>query len=108
MASASTSARMACARLFWMLVGPIFLAPMLFVIASDGGGWLRPADIVYLVVLGLMVFARHFEFHQGPTLTTTGELATHEDLRRYTLAVPSIGLAVWVIANLIGNHWPDR
>lgn len=91
-------------RLFWIFVGPFVLAVCAVGIAGQHDGWLGPADLFYLVVLGGMYLGRWTEFRTGQALTATGEPATDRDLRRYAWGLGLLGLAVWVAANVIGNR----
>jgi hypothetical protein len=77
----------------------------LFAIVSNRGGWLTAADVIYFVALGAMLLGRWLEFQGGSPQKATGEPATAEDLRRFVFVAGPVGLAIWVIANLIGNHW---
>jgi len=99
-----TSIKVIFARLFWMLLGPVFLAISLYHIATAGTGWATFADLLYFIILGGMILGRWVEFRGGNPRTTTGEPATPADLRRYVLAVAVGGPVCWVLANLIGNH----
>lgn len=104
----SPSLAVLLARVFWMLLGPLFLFVLAFNITGKGAGWLTPVDIAYFIVLGGMLLARWVEFRGGNPQTTSGESATPQDLRRYVLMTLAIGFALWVIANLIGNYWLAR
>jgi hypothetical protein len=77
-------------------------------IINAGTGWLTGLDLAFLAVLGGMLLARWLEFRGGDPQTATGEPATLAHLRRYTLVALLLGLAVWVVANLVGNHWLNR
>jgi hypothetical protein len=92
-------------RITWMIAGPIALAGLTFFILDRGTGWVTGADIAYFVVVAAMVGGRWLEFRYGTPQTAMGEPATTTHLYRYTLAAPLIALGVWVIANVIGNHW---
>ena len=37
-----------------------------------------------------------------------GEPASPADLRRYVVTTTLVGLGLWVLVNLIGNHWLGR
>ena len=37
-------------------------------------------------------------------MTATGELATAAHPRRYTVVLSTLGLGIWVAANLVGNQ----
>ncbi len=91
-------------RLFWMMVGPFSLAICAISIAERPDGWLGLTDWIYFAVLGGMLVGRWTEFRCSQPLTATGEPATVEQVRRYTMWLGVIGLGVWIAANLIGNH----
>ncbi len=99
----TTSMFLIFVRVFWMGLGPIILTIISFSIISQGGGWFTPADIAFLVVLGALPLARWIEFRRGNPQTSTGEPATPAHLRKYVVGVISLGLAVWSLANLLGN-----
>ncbi len=93
------------ARIFWMMIGPLTLAILAYAIVNVGSGWLTVADIAFFLVLGGVVLARWIEFQGGNPQKATGEPATPADLHRFVVVTLILGLVVWVIANLIGNHW---
>jgi hypothetical protein len=101
----TTSFAVAAARLVWMLLGPAVLFLLTFSIAAKGGGWLTTVDVVYFAVLALILGARWLEYRSGRGQTSTGEPLTAAGLRTYLIAALAIGLGVWFVANLIGNHW---
>ena len=98
----------AVARVFWMMIGPAILVLLTLAVGSKGSGWSTPQDLAFLIVLTAVIFARWFEFRAGNPKTTTGDPATPDDLRRYVIGASAIGLGVWIVANLIGNHWLTR
>ena len=51
-----------------------------------------------------MLLGRWTEFRYSRPLTATGEPATADHLRRYTLVLSILGLGAWVAANLVGNQ----
>ena len=91
-------------RLFWLMAGPLALVLTLYFIVTSATGWRTPADLIYFLVLGGMVLGRWLEFRGGNPRNSLGEPVTAADLRRYVLRVATIGPAVWVLANLLGNH----
>jgi hypothetical protein len=93
------------ARLFWMLIGPALLFLLLLGVGSEGRGWFSPVDIAFLLILAAMIYARSIEFRGGRATTSTGEPATEADLRRYVGGVLLCGIGIWIVANVIGNHW---
>lgn len=104
----TTSFPVALARVFWMMVGPMALVVLLIGILTKGSGWFTLTDFAFFTVLGGMLLARVIEFRGGNPLTDLGEPATPAHLRRYVIATLVVGLGVWVLANLIGNHWVPR
>ena len=95
-------------RVFWMMIGPLCLALLAFTIVQIGSGWATWADFGYLAVLGGMLLARWLEFRQGNPQTADGQPATATHLRHYIRAAIPLGLGMWVVANVIGNHWLNR
>ena len=100
-----TSFSVLFARLTWLLFGPLALAMLTYAIVTVGGGWLMAADVAYFVVLGAMLAGRWVEYRSGQGETAGGEPMTDDDLRRYLVGATVLGLAVWVAANVVGNHW---
>jgi hypothetical protein len=96
------------ARVFWMMIGPLSLVLLAFTIVQIGSGWLTWADGGYLGVLVGMLYARWSEFHKGRAMTTAGQRATPAHLRRYMQQAASLGLGMWIVANVLGNHVLDR
>jgi hypothetical protein len=95
-------------RVFWMMIGPLALVLLAFTIVQIGSGWLTWADVGYLTVLGGMLWARWQEFRRGNAKTTDGQPATPTHWHRYVQTTLPLGLGVWVIANVVGNHLLDR
>jgi hypothetical protein len=92
-------------RLIWMLVGPMALTLLTFAIVSERGGWFTVFDVFFFVVLGVMFLGRWLEVRGGSPQTSFGEPATESDFRRYVLAASVGAPVVWVLANLLANHW---
>ena len=90
-------------RVFWMMIGPVFLFLIALSMAMNGGGWFAPRSIAYLVMTAALLGARWYEFRLGNPLTEMGTRATPEDLRRYALWTSLTALGVWAVANLIGD-----
>lgn len=88
-----------------MMVGPAIQFLLAIIIARNGGGWFTPVDILFLAVLGGIILGRVVEFRGGDPRTATGEPATRAHLRRYGILVLTVGLGIWIVANVIGNHW---
>lgn len=101
----STPAIYALSRLYWMMLGPMFLTVLGAIIAFNGGGWLTAVDVAFFVGLAMLVIARWLEFQGGNPQTDAGEPATDADLRQYALGAILVGLIAWGVVNVIGNHW---
>ena len=99
-----TSELAGLARIFWMMIGPMILVLLVMGVAGTGTGWFTGHDIAFLIVVAVTVLARWYEFRSGNPLASTGDPATPDVLRRYVVCVSLIGLGVWVVANVIGNH----
>lgn len=87
-----------------MMIGPSILFLLAIGIARDAGGWLTLKDIAFLVILGGVILGRYVEFRGGDPRTATGEPATRNQWRRYVVVTMTIGIGMYVVANLIGNH----
>lgn len=96
------------ARIFWMMVGPLMLAVLAYSIATKGSGWLTGLDIAYLVILAAILAARGLEFRSGQGQTAEGLPLTEAGFRRYLMLAASVGFAVWIGANVVGNVWLER
>jgi hypothetical protein len=94
----------ALGRVFWMLLGPMLLVLLTFAIVEIGSGWLTAADLGFFAILAAILFARWLEFRAGHAQTASGEPATGRDLQRYVVGAGLVGMAVWVVANVLGNY----
>lgn len=104
MSDAPSSMSLLVARTWWIMFGPLFLFVFLVSIIAKGGGWTTPADLAYGIGLVGMILARWYEFSKGDPRSSTGEPSTRSELYRYSVIVLATGTAVWMLANLIGNH----
>ncbi|MBA4016907.1 MAG: hypothetical protein C0483_06955 [Pirellula sp.] len=92
------------ARMFWLLIGPAILILLGISIAHRGAGWFLPHDIAYLTILALILLARWYEFRENP-VTSTGEVATPDDLRKFLLGAVLLGLGLLCVLKLMGAFW---
>jgi len=92
------------ARLVWFGIGPALMLILAIVNLEHGGGWMSTSDVIYFVVLGVTILARYLDFQSGNAQTATGAPATSAHLRWYVPGISLVALAVWGIANLIGNR----
>jgi hypothetical protein len=95
-------------RLFWMIAGPMFLMVLALNIAQRNTGWFTFLDLAYFLILVGMLLGRWLEFRSGDAMTGLGEPATPADLQRYLVTTSLVGLGLWVLVNVIGNHWLGR
>jgi len=93
-------------RIFSLMLGPAFLFILAVSIARSGGGWLTRKDFAFLVLLAAVIAGRLVEFSGKDPRTASGEPATAHDLRLFIGLTLLLGSATWVLANLVGNHWP--
>ncbi|MFH0980718.1 MAG: hypothetical protein V2A79_04175 [Planctomycetota bacterium] len=91
-------------RLTWVILGPFALLLITAGIVTRGGGWFTGLDAAFGVVVGLMILGRWVEQRSGTATTLTGEPATVEQCKRYTAILLLVTAAVWVTANVLGNH----
>lgn len=92
------------ARLFWIAIGPLVLVLAAYEIATTGSGWLTPWDATFAIALVLAVGSRWVEQRSGCATTLTGAAATPADFTRYVRRFVPLGIGVWVLANVLGNH----
>ena len=92
------------ARLTWVILGPIALVGITYGIVSRGTGWLTAFDAAFGIVAGLMLLGRWAEQRSGSATTLMGEPATAEQLKRYMAILVPIAAAIWITANIVGNH----
>ncbi|MHB1033586.1 MAG: hypothetical protein ACYC35_06590 [Pirellulales bacterium] len=102
--SSSASGFAFFARSVWMVLGPMALAATISVIVTSGAGWLTPADAAYFVILAAMLAGRWIEFQGGSAKDSYGKPTTREHVRSYLIKAPAIGIAIWVLANVVGNY----
>jgi hypothetical protein len=91
-----------------MLLGPMLLLLLVIHILEAGTGWMTLADGLYFAVLVIMILGRWVELRSGQAQTATGEAATAAHFYRYAAGVLILGLAAWIVANFLGNHWMAR
>jgi hypothetical protein len=93
------------AHFAWYLFGPLFLFLVLLAIVRAGTGWATALDFAFFVGVAATVFCRWLEQRSGQGVTMSGEPATWEDFRRYAIRFPLLATALWIVANMLGNHW---
>lgn len=99
-----TSVGVLGARLMWVIVGPLVLLAITYGIVIRGSGWMTALDAAFGLVVILMLLGRWVEQRSGQATNLSGEPARPEQFRRYVLILPMFAVAVWVIANALGNH----
>ncbi|MBU0718870.1 MAG: hypothetical protein KJ749_11520 [Planctomycetes bacterium] len=99
-----TSPSVFLARLTWIIFGPFALLITTMVIINYSRGWLTSVDAIFSLIVLLMLLGRWVEMRSGAALTATGEPATWRHVKRYTAVVAPLATAIWVVANLLGNH----
>lgn len=99
-----TSLSVLGARLTWLLLGPLALLAITYGIVAGGTGWLTGLDAGFAVVVGLMLLGRWVEQRSGTATTLTGEPATPAQFKRFVTTLIPAAAAIWVAANVAGNH----
>jgi len=99
-----TSLSVLGARLTWVILGPIALALLAVGIVQRGNGWLTGLDGLFGLVVGLMILGRWVEQRSGAATTLTGQPATLDQCKRYTVILLVVAAVTWITANIIGNH----
>lgn len=90
------------ARVFWILVGPGTLSILAIRIADNHQGWFTWRSIAFFIVLFCVAFARWMD-----PLDSNGEPAAPGQFGKYLAVTFGLGLAGWVLANLLGIYWLD-
>lgn len=96
--------RVLLARITWFFLGPAMLLLLSVRIVESGSGWATIYDAMFFVMLALIVFARWFELRSGQGQDESGQPTTLAAFRPYVSRVVPIGVAVWGVANILGNH----
>lgn len=92
-------------RFFWFFIGPAILLVLTMLIVNSGSGWLTVLDIAFFVVVGMMILGRWIEVHSGRGKTAyNDEPATPTHFRRYVAVMVPLALAIWTVANAVGNR----
>jgi hypothetical protein len=91
-------------RLFWFMGGPFLLLLLTYWIVVEGEGWATIIDLSFALVIAAMILARWAEFAGGNATDAYGVSLTGAKLKRYALVVAIVGLTLWLVANVIGNH----
>jgi hypothetical protein len=100
----STSGTVFLARFFWLFLGPMALFVLAAAIVNSGTGWATPLDAAFLIFAGLIMLARWYDLRSGEGRDVYGKPATVAAFPKYaSWAIPT-AFAVWVGANLLGNH----
>lgn len=92
------------ARLTWVCLGPAALLFTTIGIIANGTGWLTGLDAFFGIVVVLMLLGRWGDHRSGASTTLAGEPATDAHFRRYMRILPPLAVALWIVANILGNH----
>jgi len=94
-------------HLSWFIIGPLLLVLFLWGIVQAGSGWITSLDCAFFAVVVLMIVGRWLDQRSGQGTTSTGELSTWNDFRRYVAIVPVVAIVAWIVANVTGNHFME-
>jgi hypothetical protein len=99
-----TSIGVLCSRMMWTVFGPLLFAFLVYTIAANSSGWFTGIDACYAAVLIAMIACRWHEQRSGSATTISGQPATQAHFRRYAVILALLGMTVWLISNILGNH----
>jgi hypothetical protein len=57
-------------------------------------------SVAFLVILMAVIAARRLDPNNAE-----GNPTTQAQFRTHSIAALAIGMAIWIVANLLGNHW---
>ncbi len=99
-----TSLAVLGARLTWIFAGPVALLFAAYGIVNAGSGWLTLLDAAFFAIVLFMLLGRWTEQRSGCAMTVYGEPLPLRDYRLYMAALPVVAIAIWIAANVLGNH----
>lgn len=91
-------------RITWMVLGPFAILLCAFAVAEHGEGWFTLRDALLFLFLALTFLGRYVESRGADPRTSIGEPTAPGALGRYGLGLVLAGVALWAVANLLGNH----
>ena len=91
-------------RIFWAGLGPVILVLVVMGIVTRGTGWTTPLDVLFAAVVVAMILARWCEQRSGAAVTLEGKPAGPLDFMRYWVRLLGVAAALWIAANIVGNH----
>lgn len=99
-----TSLSVLGARLTWIFAGPVALLFAAYGIVVAGSGWLTLLDAAFLAIVLFMLLGRWTEQRSGCAMTVYGDRPQPQQYRRYMTTLPVVAIAIWISANVLGNH----
>jgi len=91
------------ARLWWMLFGNVVLAFSLIFVFSNEGNFFHPADWVFWITIGTLVFVRYLDIRFLDGQTAMGAYASTKDWTKYVILLIACSTVAWAIAHA-ANH----
>jgi hypothetical protein len=91
------------AHVFWIFAGPVVLVLLLINIVLRRSGSLSTSDAVYFLVAAAVFACRWIDQRTGQATTSTGELATWTDFRRYATRLPPVAIGTWIVVKLVSG-----
>lgn len=88
-------------RMLWMFVGNFGMLLLLLHIARNKETTFSPYDVIYIVLIPVVVFARYLDVTRYHGMTTYGEPATLAHWRRYAVVVVAVAIVGWLAAHAI-------
>jgi uncharacterized protein YhhL (DUF1145 family) len=96
------------ARLWWMLGGNVLLAFCLLFIFYNEAGFFHPADWVFWITVGTLVFVRYIDIQFLGGQTATGEDASTKDWTRYAVLLIGGSTVAWAVVHTANHLWGGR
>jgi hypothetical protein len=93
------------ARVGWFMVGPMAMLLTLYGIANVGSGWATALDGLFFVFLAVTIGCRWVEMRSGQATDIYGQPATWAQFWRYVTVLLPLAAGVWIVANVLGNHF---
>ena len=92
-------------RIFWMMIGNIFVFLCAVAIVQSSTGFFSTADAFYWAFVASLAAARYVDIRYYHGATAEGNPATLADWRRYTLRLVAVAGVGWLAIHAAGYFW---
>jgi hypothetical protein len=88
-------------RLFWMLLGDVFLL-ISAIFIYQGKDWkFHTADVFFLCIAAALVLTRYLDIKFYNGLTASGEPASMANFHKYAGILLLLSAAIWILAHIL-------